>query len=112
MGPLGARADHAGGKYPAGSSDEPRDDGRISPRCGRIGADLMFGNRTDRRDRGMIRELAGAWIVTFLVVAFGLAVISHHVPDVRDHLVVPRWYDPSVAGAEPSQDERSGPRRI
>ena len=60
----------------------------------------------------MIRELAGAWIVTFLVVAFGLAVISHHVPDARDRLVVPRWYDPPVTGAEPSEDERSGPRGV
>jgi hypothetical protein len=67
----------------------------------------MFGNR---RDRGFIRELVGAWIVTLLVVALGLAVTSHHVPEVRNRIVVPRWYEPPVAGAEPGENEASGLR--
>ena len=67
----------------------------------------MFGNR---RDPGLIRELVGAWIVTLLVGAFGLTVTSHHVPDVRDRIVVPQWYDPPVACAEPSANGASGLR--
>jgi hypothetical protein len=70
----------------------------------------MLGKRTDRRDRGFICELVGAWIVTLLVVGLGLAVTSHHVPDVHDRVVVPHWYDPPVAGAEPSENQASGPR--
>jgi hypothetical protein len=70
----------------------------------------MLGKRTDRRDRGLIRELVGAWIVTLLVVALGVAVSSHHVPDVHDRVVVPQWYDPPVAGAEPWENQASGPR--
>jgi hypothetical protein len=67
----------------------------------------MFGNR---RDRGFIRELVGAWIVTLLVVALGLAVTSHHVPEVRNRAAAPQWYDPPVTSAEPWENEASGPR--
>jgi hypothetical protein len=67
----------------------------------------MFGNR---RDRGFIRELVGAWIVTLLVVALGLAVTSHHVPEVRNRIVAPQWYEPPLAGAEPWENEASGLR--
>jgi hypothetical protein len=67
----------------------------------------MFGNR---RDRGFIRELVGAWIVTLLVVALGLAVTSHHVPEVRNRVAAPQWYDPPVAGAEPWENEASSLR--
>ena len=71
----------------------------------------MFGNRTDRRDRAFFRELAGAWIVTFGVVALGLAVTAFSVSNMRDRVTVPRWYDPPVAGAEISEDDAtSGPR--
>jgi len=55
----------------------------------------MFGNR---RDPGLSREFVGAWMVTLVVGVFGLIVTSHHVPDVRDRVVVPQWYDPPVAG--------------
>ena len=47
----------------------------------------MFGNR---RDPGLSREFVGAWMVTLVVGVFGLIVTSHHVPDVRDRVVVTR----------------------
>ena len=59
----------------------------------------MFENR---RDPGLSREFVGAWVVTLVVGVFGLIVTSHHVPDVRDRVVVPQWYDPPVARAGPS----------
>jgi hypothetical protein len=71
----------------------------------------MFGNRTDRRDRSFFRELAGAWIVTFGVVALGLAVTAFSVPNMRDRVSVPRWYDPPVAGADISEDDAASAAR-
>lgn len=47
----------------------------------------MFENR---RDPGLSREFVGAWVVTLVVGVFGLIVTSHHVPDVRDRVVVTR----------------------
>ena len=47
----------------------------------------MFENR---RDPGLSREFVGAWVVTLVVGVFGLIVTSHHVPDVRDRVVVPQ----------------------
>ena len=67
----------------------------------------MFENR---RDPGLSREFVGAWMVTLVVGVFGLIVTSHHVPDVRDRVVVPQWYDPPVARAEPSESGAPGPR--
>jgi len=71
----------------------------------------MFGNRTLRRDRGPIREIAGAWIVALGVVALGLGVTALPAPNGRDRITVPRWYDPPVAGVENWEDyAASGPR--
>ena len=67
----------------------------------------MFGNR---RDPGLSREFVGAWMVILVVGVFGLIVTSHHVPDVRDRVVVPQWYDPPVARAEPSGSGTPRPR--
>jgi hypothetical protein len=72
----------------------------------------MFGNRTDRPDCSFFRELAGAWIVAFGVVALGLAVTAFSVPNMRDRVAVPRWYDPPVAGAEISRMVRSRGRAV
>ena len=47
----------------------------------------MFENP---RDPGLSREFVGAWMVTLVVGVFGLIVTSHHVPDVRDRVVVTR----------------------
>ena len=63
----------------------------------------MFGNR---RDPGLSREFVGAWMVTLVVGVFGLIVTSHHVPDVRDRVVVTR----PLPGRKPSESGAPGPR--
>ena len=63
----------------------------------------MFGNR---RDPGLSREFVGAWVVTLVVGVFGLIVTSHHVPDVRDRVVVTR----PLPGRKPSESGAPGPR--
>jgi len=63
----------------------------------------MFENR---RDPGLSREFVGAWMVTLVVGVFGLIVTSHHVPDVRDRVVVTR----PLPGRKPSESGAPGPR--
>ena len=67
----------------------------------------MAVSGTDRQDRRFIGELVAAWIVVLFVLVIGFAVISFHVPGVRDR-DVPRWYDPPLAGVEPREDEPMG----
>ena len=63
----------------------------------------MFENR---RDPGLSREFVGAWMVTLVVGVFGLIVTSHHVPDVRDRVVVTR----PLPGRQPSESGAPGRR--
>jgi hypothetical protein len=71
----------------------------------RVGTGVVFRNWSDRQDRGFIRELVGAWILTFVLGAFGLALTSGHVADVYDGILVPGWHDARNTGAEPREEK-------
>jgi len=56
-------------------------------------------------------DVLAAWVVTLLVVAFGLLLLLFHEPGAGDR-VVPWRYAPPVAGAEPGDDDGSAPHGI
>jgi hypothetical protein len=69
----------------------------------------MQRDRHDQPDRSHFHDVVAAWAVVLVAALAGLAANWDRAPQGSERLLLPRWYDPSVAAAGAwEEDETSG----